>query len=463
MIIGEGPGPQENEVGRPFYEQAPAGELLTRLLKQAGLRRDQAYLTNATRCYKGDQEITASCIKACHAHLAQEIDAVNPQLIILMGNQALKSVMGHEGITKDRGKLQTLNGRQYLPTIHPAAALPSRTPEYQRVILGDLQQAVKIAARNGSDPLSGLDLVLVKTKGQLRALDEELHGLDEDSLVFFDFETNGLRTPFQLALPPRPKIESLKDILAIADSLIQPIISGMALCWQSDRAVFLPLDHRNPNSDPLFRREAGDLMRWFLASSLPKGGQNLKFDCLWAWGYFGIKPRHVVVDTLLLSHLLDPTRGIHALEKLALQVGLAGYGNELHEWFKQQKLLEDQQNWTTAPLELVARKSMADVLACYRFYALKEPLLAKRGQEDLYYKHVVPGMWPYVEMERHGMLVDQDYLGLLEERYKERQVDGVAKMRELSPWELPEDFNFNSNDQVGKLLDRWLKRKKDVS
>lgn len=459
MIVGENPGRQEDELGRPFYEHAPAGELLTTLLARIGLRREQVYLTNSTRCFKADQEIKTTYIKACHGHLAQEIEAVGPKLIVLMGNQALKSIVGHEGITRERGKLQMINGRQYLPTIHPAAALPNRWPEYQRVIEDDLRQAVKIASRVDGELLAGLDLTVVKTAAQLTALSEEMRALDDGVLAFFDFETNGLRTPFQLALPPKPKIETLGDILAVADSLIQPVISGIALCWQPDRAYYLPLDHRNPESLPKFRLAAVELARWFLASPLPKGGQHLKFDCLWAEGYFGIRPRHVVVDTLLLSHLLDPTRGIHALEKLSLQVGLAGYGNELQDWFRQQKLSEDKQDWTTAPLDLVARKSMLDVIACCRFYELKAPLLKKRGQEDLYYKHVVPGMWPYVEMEKYGMLVDQDYLVLLEHRYQERQVEGVARMRELSPWELPEDFNFNSNDQVGKLLDRWLKKK----
>lgn len=439
MLIGEGPGLTESKTGVPFHPDAPAGELLTDLLKQVGLKREQVYLSNATRCFKPAQDaILPAQIKACHAHLAQEIEAVDPKLIILLGNAALKSVTGHEGITKARGLLITAaDGRQYLPTIHPAAALPNRYPDYQRTIKQDLAQGLQIAQRDGTDLLANVNLNIVRNAEQLAQLRDSLATIDDDTLVFFDLETNSLKTPFH--------------------GIDNPVVSGMALCWRPDEVWYVVIDHRNPAvwADDQ-RPQVIKLVKSFLASSTPKGGQNIKYDCLWAEGYFGVRPRRVVADTMLQSHLIDPTHGIHALEKLALQVGLAGYGQELHDWLTKNEC----EDWTIAPLDLVAYKSMADVLACYRFHDLKQPVIEKRNQADLYYRHVVPGMWPYVAMERNGMLTDAEYLAKLEAHYEQRRDDGMKTMRELATQAghaVPEEFNFNSNDQIGKLLSDWIR------
>jgi DNA polymerase-1 len=298
-------------------------------------------------------------------------------------------------------------------------------------------------ATSQPNPLAGLTLTIIDNEAKLAWLERYYRGLPAGTLVFFDLETNGLLTPFHLA----------------GSTTRFPVISGLALAADPDRATYLVLDHRNPETSPQFRQLAMAFARWFLGSGLAKGGQNIKFDCLWAWGYFGVKPRHVVVDTLLLSHVLDATRGIHALEKLARQVGLTGYGDELQAWFEANKLDKKEADWTTAPLNLVARKSMADVLACYRFYELKTPLLEARGQEALYYDHVVPSLWAYVTMERHGQLVDEAYLAELEAYLKARQVTSLAKLREVASERfktpLAADFNFNSGQQLGKLFMQW--------
>jgi DNA polymerase len=107
MLVGEAPGEEENKTGRPFVGRS--GALLTTLLEQAGLKRSEVYITNAVRCMPGrignkQQKPTAKEIKACKPHLIREIKEVQPDTIITLGNEALRSLTGLSGITAYRGQ-----------------------------------------------------------------------------------------------------------------------------------------------------------------------------------------------------------------------------------------------------------------------------------------------------------------------------------------------------------------------
>ncbi len=130
MLIGEQPGDNEDLAGKPFV--GPAGELLNRALAAAGLRREEIYITNTVKHFKfranGRRRLherpLQDEIDACFPWLAAEIEQVQPHVIVCLGATAAQAQLGADvKVTRDRGKLITRNGRQYVVTVHPAYLL----------------------------------------------------------------------------------------------------------------------------------------------------------------------------------------------------------------------------------------------------------------------------------------------------------------------------------------------------
>ena len=123
VIIGEAPGQMEDEQSRPFVGRS--GQLLTRTLEEVGIPRKRVFITNICKCRPpNNRNPTPDEMSICSSnYLFKQIDAINPETIVLLGNIALEGVLGLKGITKYRGKFIERNGRNYLPTFHPSAAL----------------------------------------------------------------------------------------------------------------------------------------------------------------------------------------------------------------------------------------------------------------------------------------------------------------------------------------------------
>jgi DNA polymerase len=150
MLIGEGPGADEDACGLPFVGRA--GRLLEELLAEAGLDSERdAYITNVVKCRPpGNRKPTAAEMDACFPWLRQQITLVDPTLILLVGATALQAVLGVKGgITRLRGEWRAgegplLAGRWLMPVFHPSYLLrnPSRQEGSPRALTGrDLQEA----------------------------------------------------------------------------------------------------------------------------------------------------------------------------------------------------------------------------------------------------------------------------------------------------------------------------------
>lgn len=131
MLVGEQPGDKEDVAGKPFV--GPAGRILDRALKEAGIARQKAYVTNAVKHFKFarrgkirlHQKPDAGEIKACHPWLAREREIVGPTLIVAMGATAARSVFGRPmPIGKNRGRILDLDaGAKVVVTVHPSYLL----------------------------------------------------------------------------------------------------------------------------------------------------------------------------------------------------------------------------------------------------------------------------------------------------------------------------------------------------
>lgn len=137
MLVGEQPGDKEDLAGRPFI--GPAGQLLDECLKQAGLERQQVYVTNAVKHFKWvqagarrlHQKPKSREIKACQPWLMQEIEEVNPEVLVCLGATAAQSLLGSSfKLTPNRGKFfDVIPGRRVIATFHPSALLRMPDPE----------------------------------------------------------------------------------------------------------------------------------------------------------------------------------------------------------------------------------------------------------------------------------------------------------------------------------------------
>ena len=126
MIVGEGPGREEDLQGRPFVGRS--GQLLDRLLEEeAGLARKQVYIANVVKCRPpGNRDPLPEEISACRPYLDQQVDLIGPRVVLTLGNFATRALLGTtEGISRLRGRSYPFGGRDavLVPTFHPAAAL----------------------------------------------------------------------------------------------------------------------------------------------------------------------------------------------------------------------------------------------------------------------------------------------------------------------------------------------------
>ena len=122
MFIGEGPGFHENEQGRPFV--GAAGKFLDELLAQAGLKRQEVWITNIVKCRPpGNRDPLPEEVTACNEYLERQIRAVDPSIIITLGRHSMGKYMPGAKITSVHGQMRKVGDRYVIAMFHPAAAL----------------------------------------------------------------------------------------------------------------------------------------------------------------------------------------------------------------------------------------------------------------------------------------------------------------------------------------------------
>jgi len=122
IFVGEAPGKNEDKNGEPFI--GIAGKKLTIALEEAGISRDEVYITNIVKCRPPDNRVPSNIERnTCQEYLKEEISIIKPKIICILGNTAFNSILGGSEITKFRGKVARKNNLLYFITIHPAATI----------------------------------------------------------------------------------------------------------------------------------------------------------------------------------------------------------------------------------------------------------------------------------------------------------------------------------------------------
>lgn len=122
MLIGEGPGQREDELGLPFVGRS--GQFLDQLLAGIDLTREDVYVTNIVKCRPpSNRDPEPEEIAACGSYLEQQIEMVNPRVIATLGRFSMAGWFPGDRISRIHGQVKEIDGRYVIPMYHPAAAL----------------------------------------------------------------------------------------------------------------------------------------------------------------------------------------------------------------------------------------------------------------------------------------------------------------------------------------------------
>jgi uracil-DNA glycosylase len=151
MLVGEAPGASEDKRGRPFVGRA--GKFLDQLLGEAGLARDDVFITNVVKARPpGNRDPKAGEVAHYLPWLEQQLALVRPSVVIPLGRHALAHFAPGEKITEVHGTLLVAGDRQLVPWLHPAAAL--RNQGLRETLIQDARAlpGVLESARKGLNP-----------------------------------------------------------------------------------------------------------------------------------------------------------------------------------------------------------------------------------------------------------------------------------------------------------------------
>ncbi len=142
MLVGEGPGAREDELGEPFVGKA--GQLLTRILEAINLRREEVYISNIVKCRPpGNRQPSSAEMEICMPWLREEFHLIQPRVLVLLGATAYRGLINPGGkITRDRGQWIEKDELLIMPTFHPAALL--RDPRKKVPVWEDFQEIERV-------------------------------------------------------------------------------------------------------------------------------------------------------------------------------------------------------------------------------------------------------------------------------------------------------------------------------
>lgn len=142
MLIGEGPGADEDRTGIPFVGKS--GQLLDKILEACGFKRNtHIFISNIVKCRPpGNRVPTEEEVAACMPYLLQQIELINPKIVVTLGSTALKRLVGDNSlkITRLRGTWMDWDNRLLMPVYHPSALL--RNPGLKRDTWEDFKKII---------------------------------------------------------------------------------------------------------------------------------------------------------------------------------------------------------------------------------------------------------------------------------------------------------------------------------
>jgi DNA polymerase I len=440
FLVGEAPGFREDDIGKPFAGRS--GRLLDDILIELGANRRDVYISNIVHCRPPDNRTPSKKeMQACFPYLEKELDVVRPNMIVALGNTALKALTRRSGITKYRGTTFDYQGNGWyakiLPTFHPAAIL--RNPRNLEYLVQDLERAFGI--ERGDVKEERVKYKIIRSAKELKRVVEQI---EKKGIFSFDVETTGLKWWSE-----------------------DQLLCSIGLSWKKGYGVCIPVDHSESDSiykDGYTWRQAQVLLRRIFSNyDIEKVGHNLKFDAKWLNAY-GIKVNGNTFDTMLAHHLLNENAQ-HGLDSLSLEYTKYGeYWREVNELGLVGGAAYN------IPLKKLARYNCTDAEITLRLrYLFRKQLKEIPKLWNLFNVLVMPVSRSLTEVELNGIAIDMKFLASLMTKFEKELADRYEGLRNYKAAKRVEQvlalekngkgkkkkfdkINFNSSQQMDILL-----------
>ena len=397
MFIQDCPDEADDSHGIPFYGKSCAAVTRAMTVRGIDVSKD-VYFTSMVKCRCDDKEVPTDCVAECTPILEAELEVIDPDIIVPMGNRALRYCVGRVGLTKMRGNAQEVEllgrTRIVLPTMHPRMVL--KKPAYKEQILRDMD-TLKELLENGFTQVSNVNYRYLET---LEDVTQELTRMKREAKrLVFDLETTG-KSPFM----------DYSKIVCIS------------LTDQSHYGVTIPL---YKHDSPFSLSETGyivKLLRWLLEDpSIPKTAHNGKFDIEWLHAWLNINVANFDFDTIFGHYIaVSEEQGTQGLKSQAWEfTDMGGYDNELDEFTSKLSNGEgaaSKYNYDRVPWEILRTYAAADVDCCYRLAEIYQPMIDGNDMwKTLMTDILMPASYALRDVEINGMKLDEK----LAQRYAE--------------------------------------------
>jgi len=402
LFVGQAPGQQEDERNKVFV--GPAGRLLLQAIQEYALK--PARLTNLVKCFPpGDRNPRADEIKKCQPYLMKEIKDLKPEYIVALGNYALRALTGKTGVKIYSGRVVgQIDSSKVFALYHPSFIL--RVEETMPKFEMHLRELKRLLQGKNEDKIK---VRIVGAREARELIESVIH--HENEFVTFDYETTGIHKT------------SGAEIRCVGFH-----VSGQNIVVPANSSDFKAF------------------MRWFLKNPVRKCAHNSIFERRWSMEEFGVAPKNLDIDTMLMHYLIDENAR-HELESLASQF------LQVRSWDINALMVENKWTWATIPFEKLAYYNGLDV---YYTHQLADKFLVEVEEVDrAYYGTLLPLSRLCARLESRGLKLDEAHAKKVLKLYTERC--DLLKKKMTRILKLENNFNPNSGAQVRKIASGVLK------
>jgi uracil-DNA glycosylase family 4 len=359
---------------------------LTTYMERAGFDISRVAFTGATKCVTWETQAGKTEMKACRPYLMDEIKFIKPEWVLCLGNEALYAVTGRSGITKWRGHVFPMANivedesfaYDVMSTISPAAVY--RNPGQKAGFEADLRFLFnRCYSKNTTSSVVPTpdQYVPVMNKTALKTCVEFL---ERSTVISIDLETSGF------------------DEFAPDSRIITMAITAQS--GEELKVFAIPLWHHESPWRSVWRKVFDIICRVLERTKRKVIAHNGKFDLRWM-RHFRSKLK-LTFDTMLASHLLNENRpkGLKSLSRELLDAPAwdIAIGNT-----------KDQPWYTLHKLKDILWYNALDTWYTYGLYKIfRKQLIENRRLLKLFTELMVPASNEFVEIERHGMFLDQE-------------------------------------------------------
>lgn len=410
MLVGEAPGKDEDQGGKPFVGRA--GRFLTSVLEEFGISRDEVYISNAVKCRPPDNRTpTKGEIQVCRHYLATEIETVKPQRIICLGGSAVRSITGDHRVSVAQARTRSWNykGAHVRATYHPAAVL--RNPYNAKPVMEDFARYLGLERR---EKIERRTTLIPPTQ-----LETHLKEFASKKVVALDIETSQL-DPFK---------EGAR-------------IWTIGFSTEKGVSYVVPIHHQEGRNANPARSLA--LIGQYLTGNpeVTVVGHNIKFDLKWLCK-FGVPIKANVFDTMIAFHLLDENYPNKSLKHLAvIHTDMGDYAKNIKEMQKDKETYPDMQ----FPLKKLMEYNGNDCDATIRLYENFKTKLEKENLQ-LQMRFNMAILKTLIVVESNGIRVDRTALHELTVEYEKQLKETDAQLTAEMP-----GVNLRSAPQLARFL-----------